>query len=216
MEYNVTSQSSYNGPVTGTHYVPTTVSRTLTPIMSKSDGSSLSARQVEIMTALDMDKSLVNNKGSRVSLETIWKRYITILKAISRVGDIDWESGKKPTDSEVIGIYSSKSVFYDQSKVLQHIRRHSDMVEWLERSDADQADQADQADETTSLWGFFKAAYALKDLEKWLEQKQSRSDRKGKKKATIQPKGKKYDDGDESSSPPSKRTHKKSVGGRKQ
>ena len=90
------------------------------------------------------------------------------------------------------------------------------MVEWLERSDAD---EADEADETTSLWGFYKAVYTLKDLEKWLEQKQFRSDRKGKKKATIQPhtqKGKKNDGGDDSSSPPSKRIHKKSVGGCKQ
>lgn len=46
--------------------------------------------------------------------------------------------------------------------------------------------------------------YALRDLEKWLEQKQKGSrDRKGKKKA-------------DESSPPSKRIHKKSVGGRKQ
>ena len=156
MEFNITSQSSYNGPVTGTRNVLTTVSRTLTPVMSgPHDSSSLSARHVEIMTALDMDKSLVSNKGSRVSLETIWKCYIEITKAISRVGDIDWELGKKPTDSEVIGIYSSKSVYYDHSKVLQHVRRHFDMVEWLERSDAD---QTDQADETTSLLGIFQSS----------------------------------------------------------
>ena len=124
MEINITSQSSYNGPVTstGTHNVPTTVSRNLTPIMSgPHDSSSLSAHQVEIITALDMDKSLVGSKGSRVSLETIWKRYTAITKAISGVGDTNWELGKKPTDSEVIGIYSSKLVFYDQSKVLQHV-----------------------------------------------------------------------------------------------
>ena len=105
------------------------------------DSSSLSACQVEIITALGMDKSLVSNKGSRVSLETIWKCYTAITKAISGVGGTDWESGKKPTDSEIIGIYNSKLVFYDQSKVLQHVRHYSDMVEWLERSDADQADE---------------------------------------------------------------------------
>jgi hypothetical protein len=163
------------------------------------------------MTALDMDESLVSDKGSRVSLETTWKRYTTIIKAISMVGETDWESGKKPTDSEVIGIYSSKSVFYDGAKVLQHVRIYSDMVEWLERSDS-----ADDVDETTSLWGYYKAVYTLKDLEKWLLQKQS--DRKGKKKATAQSqKGKRNSDGDKStSSPPTKKSHKKSVGGRKQ
>lgn len=143
-----------------------------------------------------MDQSLISNKGSRVSLETIWKRYTSITKAISIVSSSDWDSGKKPTDSEIIAIYSSKSVFYDQSKVLQHVRIYPEMIEWLERLD-------DQADETTSLWGYHKVGYALRDLEKWLEQKQkvSRSDRKGKKKAED--------------SPPSKRIHKKSVGGRK-
>jgi hypothetical protein len=62
----------------------------------------------------------------------------------------------------------------------------------------------DDVDETTSLCGYHKGGYALRDLEKWLEQKQkeSRADWKEKKKA-------------DESSPPSKRIHKKSVGGRK-
>jgi hypothetical protein len=163
------------------------------------------------MSVLDMDQGLVSIKGSRVSLETIWKRYTVITKAISMVSNTDWEMGKKPTDSEVIGVYGSKSVFYDQLKVLQHVRKYPELIEWLERSE-------DQVEETTTLWGFYKVGYALRDLEKWLEQKQkeSQSDRKGKKKATRGQKSKAYDDGDESTSPPSKRVHKKSVGGRKQ
>jgi hypothetical protein len=154
-----------------------------------------------------MDQGLVSEKGSRVSLETTWKRYATIVKAISDAVGIEWESGKKPTDGEVIGIYLSRSVFYDQARVLQHVPCYSRMVTWLERTGSD-------VDETTNLWGFYKPVYTLKDLEKWLSQKQS--DRKGKKKATQQ-KGKRNDDGDEStSSPPTKKSHKKSVGGRKQ
>jgi hypothetical protein len=200
LEIKINSQSSYNGPVTGTgsNYVASTVSvsQTTTPSTSKPLNKS-SARQLEIMSVLDMDQSLISNKGSRVSLETIWKRYTSITKAISIVSSSDWDSGKKPTDSEIIAIYSSKSVFYDQSKVLQHVRIYPEMIEWLERLD-------DQADETTSLWGYYKVGYALRDLEKWLEQKQkeSRSDRKGKKKADDSP-------------PLAKRSHKKSVGGRK-
>jgi hypothetical protein len=169
------------------------------------------------MTALNMDQGLISNKGSRVSLETTWKRYTIITKAISKVSDTEWETGKKPTDGEIIGIYSSKSVYYDQAKVLQHVPRYPEMVEWLERSDMD------QVDETTSLWGFYKVAFTLKDLEKWLDLKQRevRSDRKGKKKATVKPrsqKGKRNDDGDgeDSTSPTPKKSHKKSVGGRKQ
>ena len=211
--FNITSQSSYNGPVTGSHYVPTTASRTSTPSLFPKPlvSSLISARHIEIMTTLDMDQGLVSNKGARVSLETAWKRYTTIIKAISRVGDADWVSGKKPTDSEVIGVYSSKSVFYDQSKVLQHVRLHPEMVEWLEGSDLD----ADRVEETTSLWGFYKASYALKDLEKWLEQKQreSRTERKGKGKASQ--KAKRGDEGEESTGSAPKRIHKKSVGGRK-
>jgi len=175
---------------------------------------SISARQIEIMTALDMDQGLVGIKGSRASLETIWKRYTTIIKAISKVGETDWEVGKKPADGEIIGVYGGKSAFYDQSKVLQYVRLHPEMVEWLERSDLDVEEE-----DATGLWGYYKTSYALKDLEKWLDGKQKRAptDRKGKKKASTSKKGKRDDDGDEStsSSPPSKKTHKKSVGGRK-
>ena len=168
------------------------------------------------MTALDMDQGLVGLKGSRASLETLWKRYTTIIKAISKVGETDWEVGKKPADGEIIGVYRGKSAFYDQSKVLQYVRLHPEMVEWLERSDLD------QEDDPTGLWGYFKTTYALKDLEKWLERKgkEVQTDRKGKKKEPAQlhsQKGKRGDDGDNSTSspPPSKKTHKKSVGGRK-
>jgi hypothetical protein len=165
------------------------------------------------MTALDMDEGHVGIKGSRASLETIWKCYTTIIKAISKVGETEWEVGKIPADSEIIGVYGGKSAYYDQSKVLQYVQLHPDMVQWLERSDLDPDDDA------TGLWGFYKTSYALKDLEKWLSGKQKQedqSDRKGKKKATVYQKGKKGNDGDDSSSPPpSKKTHKKSVGGRK-
>lgn len=196
MEIDINSQSSYNGPVTGSNISSISVSRTTTPVAAKPFDNS-SARQLEIISVLDMDQSLINNKGSRVSLETIWKRYTAITKAISMVSSSDWESGRKPTDSEIIAIYSSKSVFYDQSKVLQHVRLFPRMIDWLERLE-------DDVDETTSLWGYHKGGYALRDLEKWLEQKQkeSRADQKGKKKA-------------DESNPPSKRIHKKSVGGRK-
>lgn len=163
-----------------------------------------------------MDQGLIGAKGSRASLETTWKRYVTITKAISQVGDVEWESGKKPVDSEIISVYVAKSAFYDQLKVLQHIRVHDDMVEWLERSEFD----ADLAGQTETIWGHYKTSYTLRDLEKWLAQKQTRkakeADRKGKKKETVQPrkkKGRKDEDSDDSSSP--KRAHKKSVGGRK-
>jgi hypothetical protein len=172
------------------------------------------------MTALDMDEGLVGIKGSRASLETLWKHYTTIIKAISKVGETDWEMGKKPADGEIIGVYGGKSAYYDQTKVLQYVRLHPEMVQWLERSDID-------ADEDASaLWGYYKTSYTLKDLEKWLDEKQKQKqetkvDRKGKKKATVQlrnQKGKRGDDGDgddSSSPPPSKKSHKKSVGGRK-
>lgn len=54
---------------------------------------------------------------------------MTITKAISITDDIDWESGvKKPSQSEIISVYGGKSTFYEQSKVLQHVKIHSDMV----------------------------------------------------------------------------------------
>lgn len=168
------------------------------------------------MTALDMDQGLVGVKGSRASLETIWKRYTTIIKAISMVNETEWEVGKKPAEGEIIGVYGGKSAYYDQSKVLQFVRLYPEMVEWLERSDLD------SEEDPSGLWGFYKKSYILKDLEKWLngKQKEAQTDRKGKKKATVQhrsQKGKRGDDGDDDSSspPPSKKSHKKSVGGRK-
>jgi hypothetical protein len=210
----MSSQSSYNGPntgpVTGSHHAPSvTVSRTSTPVAT----ISISARQNEIMTALDMDQGLVGMKGSRASLETIWKRYVTIIGAISKVGDGKWESGKKPAEGEIIGVYGGKSAYYDQHKVLQYVRLYPDMVEWLERSDLDPSVDA------SGLWGYYKTTYVFRDLEKWLAKmrRESHPDRKGKKKATVRnQKGKKADeDEDSTSSPPSKRAHKKSVGGRK-
>jgi hypothetical protein len=162
------------------------------------------------MNALDMDQGLLGAKGSRSSLETIWKRYITIIKAITKVGELEWPPGKKPADSEVIAVYGGKSAFYEQVKVLQRVRLYSAMVEWLERSDLDE-------DQTADLWGYYKRTYTLKDLEKWLDDKQREVDRKGKKKVTRSQKGKKSDkgDGEESTSSPPKKSHKKSAGGRK-
>ena len=87
-----TSQTSYNGPVTGLHHIPTTfsttLSRTATPFVSH-EPNLLSACQVEIMTALDMDQGLVGKKGSRTTPEMTWKHYTTITKAISMVGSIE-------------------------------------------------------------------------------------------------------------------------------
>ena len=54
------------------------------------------------------------------------------MKAILKVGEIDWDVGKAPADSEVIGVYAGESAFYDQSRVLHHVRLHSDMIDWLE------------------------------------------------------------------------------------
>ena len=180
--------------------------RASTPITSKSDNSSISARQLELMNALDMDQGLVGAKGSHSSLETMWKHYVTIMKAITKVGELRWVSGRKPADSEVIGIYGGKSMFYEQVRVLQHVKLYSAMVEWLERSDLDE-------DNTTNLWDYYKMMCTLKDLEKWLDQKQREADQKMKKKVTHSQKGKRSD-GDESSSP--KKSHKKSAGGHKQ
>ena len=158
------------------------------------------------MNALDMDQGLVGAKGSCSSLETMWKRYVTIMKAITKVGELRWVSGRKPADSEDIGIYGRKSTFYEQVRVLQCVKLYSAMVKWLEWSDLDE-------DNTTNLWGYYKMMYTLKDLEKWLDQKQREADQKVKKKVTRSQKGKRSD-GDESSSP--KKSHKKSAGGRKQ
>lgn len=87
---------------------------------------------------------------------------MTITKAISITDDIDWESGvKKPSQSEIISVYGGKSTFYEQSKVLQHVKIHSDMVQWLERTESDM-------EATTELWGFYKKTYVVKDMEKWI------------------------------------------------
>lgn len=144
------------------------------------------------MTTLGMDDSLVNKKGSSSSLETIWKRYAAIQKALSEVGDVDWESGvKKPSPSEIVSVYGGRSTFYEQAKVLHEVKTYSNMVEWLERVDTDM-------DVTTELWGFHKIMYTLKDLKKWLEEKKVEAEK-------VKRKGK----GKGKSSPPVKRVHKK-------
>ena len=82
------SQSSYNGPATGS--IPSTASN---PSTVNTSISGPSTHQVEIMT---------------------------------RVGDVNWASGSKPSDSEIISVYSSKSAYYDQGKVLQHVKHYPD------------------------------------------------------------------------------------------
>jgi hypothetical protein len=140
----------------------------------------LTTRQIDFMTILDMDQGLVGTKGSRPSLEIMWKRYVVITEAIVKAGSVDWVSGsKKPADTEIISVYASKSSFYDQSKVLQHVKLFPDMLEWLERSDSN-------LDATVKLWGFYRTAYSLKDLENWIgkQHEEAQKDRKGKKKVT--------------------------------
>ena len=83
---------------------------------------------------------------------------------------------RKPSQSEVISVYSGKSTFYEQSKVLQHVKNHPDMVEWLERKDSSNMDA------TTKLWEFYKMSYSVKDLEKWLENKNAEAKEKIKGK----------------------------------
>jgi len=154
------------------------------------------------MTTLDMDKGLVGKKGSSSSLETIWKRYTTITKAISITGDIDWASGlKKPSQSEIISVYGGRSTFYEQSKVLQLVKNHTDMVEWLERTESN-------VEATTELWGFYKVLYVVKDLEKWIENKNAEAEKRKKEKGKGKAKGKGKGKATESSTPV-KRIHKK-------
>ena len=62
----------------------------------------------------------------------------------------------------------------------------------------------DHGDETNNLWGYYKVSYTLKDLEKWLDEKQRGADRKERKKVTRSQKGSQRgkdgnDDGDKSS-----------------
>lgn len=147
------------------------------------------------MTTLDMDQGLVGKKGSISSLETIWKRYAAILKATSKIGDVDWESGKKPSQSDLISVYGGRSTFYEQAKVLQKVKQYPDMVAWLERTSSD-------LDATNELWGFYKVTYVIKDLERWVEKKKGEAESaekknlKGKKKGTE-------------TSPSVKKSHKK-------
>ena len=89
------------------------------------------------------------------------KQYVTIIRAISKVGEVEWDSEKKPVDGEIIGVYTSKSPFYHQMKVLQHVQIHSDKVEWLERLDF-----LVDVEMSSAVWGYYKATYTLKDLEK--------------------------------------------------
>ena len=146
MIYNITSQTSYNGPVTGSHYIPTTLSTTLfrtATFFVSHEPNLLSACQVEIMTALDIDQGLVGKKGSQTTLEMTWKCYTTITKAISMVGSIEWELGKRSVDSEIIAVYGGKSAYYEQLRILQHVNVYPEMVGWLERSQLEPAQVED-------------------------------------------------------------------------
>ena len=109
---------------------------------------------------------------------------------------------KKLSSSEIISVYRGKSTYYEQSKVLQKVNSYPEMKEWLERTESD-------VTETTDFWGFYKAVYVVKDLEKWIANKNSEE---GKWKGKGKGKGKK----ETILSTPVKKSHKKSSGLRKQ
>ena len=83
--------------------------------------------------------------------------------------------GKKPTESDVIDMVVSRSMWYSHYKKLSlKISQYPDMLEWLKGGD--------EAPSDYEIWGEDKGTFMFRDLVSWLEEKETRMKWKGKGK----------------------------------
>jgi hypothetical protein len=121
-----------------------------------------------------------------VSLQIAFQKYcayLTACQALDRmVADRTWV-GKKPSKTDIVEIFVSKSFFHSHyTQSFPKVTRYPKMVAWLEGK----GDQVADID----LWGVEKPVYVFKDLEFWLanggtlevetEEEMSKGKKKGK------------------------------------
>ncbi|KAG6904146.1 hypothetical protein DXG01_012275, partial [Tephrocybe rancida] len=125
--------------------------------------SSIPSARLELMTKLGISEHLANRSG--FSLPLAYQKYLGYLKAVktleSMVAAGTW-SGNRPTGTDVIEIFVSRSMWFDSYRpTFSKVHTYPTMVAWLE-------DEAD-APGNLEAWGVERAKYTFKDLAEFLK-----------------------------------------------
>lgn len=137
----------------------------------------------ELIALLSISPSLTERKekGIRIAFQK-YKAYIEASQTVDRmVTEGNWP-GKKPSSTDLIEIFVSKSVWHSHYKpFFSKIPNHPEMVAWLEEEEGHLSD--------LELWGVQKHTFTFQDLKKYLDNKEQTTKDKGKKKADSSNKG---------------------------
>ena len=146
------------------------------PPYSNDTASSLTPFKAQLVTLLNIPVNLVGLGD--VSLRVAYRKYCTYLAAIKTydriVGEKSWTT-QKPTKTDIIMIFVSKSFFHlHYCPLFGKVLEYPEMVAWLE--DSEDSDDL-------QVWGVKKEVYVFKDLDLWLKNSGSlvQEEKKGKK-----------------------------------
>ena len=143
--------------------VPAQSASTMSEPPPYSQRVSISPFRMELATLLGIPAHLVG--PGDVSLQVAYQKYCAYLMACQTLdrmhADKSWR-GKKPSKTELVEIFVSKSFFHSHYKRLfSKVAEYPDMVEWLECKGEQGSD--------VEVWGVEKAIYNYRDLEIWLD-----------------------------------------------
>jgi hypothetical protein len=145
---------------------------------TSASSTALSPFKMGLMSRLDIPLALADRTDG--SLHLGYQKYRAFLQASETLTRMcangQWE-GKKPTVTDLIEIFQSKSMWHaHHAKAFYRVSDYPEMVLWLQK-DKD-------APSNGSLWGYDKAVYNFKDLFDYLDSKGQMGKRgKGKVKA---------------------------------
>jgi len=115
------------------------------------------------MTLLEIPSHLTNRAERNIHFAyEKYKAYLSATQTLStRISEGTWP-GKKPSSTNLIEIFLSKSMWFSHYKpAFSKVSNYPLMIEWLENRDDKPSD--------LEVWGVEKAYYSLTDLRKFVE-----------------------------------------------
>lgn len=147
------------------------------------------------MNLLNIPHALANREN--ITLIFAYKKYCGYLEATETLGRMlaagTWP-GKKPSETSLIELFISKSMWHSHYRPsFSKVSRHGDLQQWLE--------DKDNKPTALSVWGIQKSSYTFKDLKTFLDNGGILVDekKKGKHKATEEPRKHKKESSDKKS-----------------
>lgn len=130
---------------------------------STADSSSITPFKHHLMNILGIPDHLSNRADRNLHFAyQKYKAYIQACQTLSkRISDGTWP-GKKPSGTDLIEIFLSKSMWFSHYKpAFSKVSNYPLMVEWLENEEEKPSD--------LDAWGIEKAMYTLTDLRKFVD-----------------------------------------------